>query len=210
MFSIFLATFPVLSYIWYQIGNYLCETLTNKNFKVSRTYVSVIHAMTVILSYLLGIPGYILLHLSITYYIVDTMYELMNLLVPEKENRKIKIYDLGMLLHHVISMITLTYFVDQKVEYYVFRAFYLAEISNLPMYVVYQLKANGYKNNYVLKTIIAIEALAYIVLRLVIGGKITYDMFFENDIPSFVFISAILMLIISAVWTNKLVKQLFV
>lgn len=205
-----LLTLPILSYIWYQIGNYLYDNAINKNFKISRTYVSAIHAMTVIFSYLLGIPGYILLHLSITYYIVDTTYELINLLIPEKPNRKIKIYDLGMLLHHVISIITLTYFTDPKVEYYVFRAFYLAEVSNLPMYVVYQLKANGYKNNYVLKTIIAIEALAYIVLRLIIGGRITYEMWFENEIPLFIFISATLMLIISAVWTSKLVKQLFV
>ena len=208
-FSAFL-TFPVLVFIWYQIQNYLYNTIAHKTFKISRNFVSAIHATTVIFSYLVGIPGYILLHLSITYYIMDSMYELMNLLWPEKPNRKITIYDLGMLLHHVICITVLTQFTHPTVEYHVFRAFFLSEVSNMPMYLVYHLKGVKYMNTNMIKFIIAIEALGYIVLRLIIGGKITYDMWFEKDISSFVFTSAILILIISAVWTNKLIRQLLI
>lgn len=198
--------FPLL-FIWGCIGNYYYYNIYNKNFKLSRMSVSATHAVTVILSYVIGIPGNILMHVSISYYLIDTVYELMNSL---EQNKKIKIYDLGIVLHHVVSIVALTYFTYLKTEYYLYKAFYLAEISNLPMYLVYHLQKINYANNYVLKPLIAVEALGFIILRLIMGGSIFYEMLFENEIAGIIYILSIIMLIISVVWSQKLIVQLFI
>ena len=198
-------TVPLLMVIWYNIGNYFYYNLNKKNFKLSRMNVSAVHAISVILSYLIGIPGHLLIYWSTTYYIMDTLYEGVNLYSPEKN---VNLYEFGIILHHIISIFIISYLPQPIIGNYIYQSFFLAEVSNLPMYLVYHLQKIGYTNNYVLKSVIFVEALAYIICRLVLCSEIAYDMFFRNDVPWSIWISSVVILIISAVWTIKLFKQL--
>lgn len=200
-----LVIYPLLLYVWYFIGNYLYYNINNGNFKLSRTHVSVIHASSVVISYLFGMPGYILYYWSLTYYMMDTLYELADLY---RSNKSIKLYELGMLLHHVISIIVLGYLWSHHTEKHMYYAYYLAELSNFPMYLVHHLKTVGYNNKYMLKVLIFIEAVAFIFLRLVLGSMISFEIMWLEHIPIFMKISSIILLIISLVWTNKLIRQL--
>lgn len=199
-----LLLYPLLLFVWNWIGNYMYIRIDSKSFKLSRTHVSAIHASSVILAYLLGIPGYILYYWSITYYILDSMYEIVGMI---DNNKGIRLFDFGMLLHHFISIAMLKHLCYPGTEKYLYKAFYLAEVSNLPMYMVYHLKVLEYKNKYLTKTLIAIEALGFIVLRLILGGTVTIELVQIDDVSTMLKISAVIMLIISAVWANKLVRQ---
>lgn len=197
--------FPFLLFIWYQIGDYLYYNINKKNFKLSRMHVSAIHATSVILSYLIGISGHLLMYWSTAYYVIDTIYEFINLYKPEK---KINLYEFGIVIHHFISMFILSYIPHPNIGYHVYKSFFLAEVSNLPMYTVYHLQKVGYTNNYILKPTIFIEAMAFIICRLIICGQIAYEMFFRPDVPWSVWLASIGILIISAVWVGKLFKQI--
>jgi hypothetical protein len=167
-------------------------------------HVSVVHASSVIIAYLIGVPGYILYYWSITYYMMDTLYELVDLV---KVNRSIALYDFGMLVHHVVSMIVLEYLWHHHTQKHMYYAFYLAELSNLPMYLVYHLKNSGFKNKYLMKGLIFIEAIAFIGLRLILGGMLSFELMWMQHIPVFMKVASVILLIISLVWTNKLIRQ---
>lgn len=196
-----------LLFIWYNIGDYFYYFVNKKNFKLSKLYVSVVHASSVVLSYLIGVPGYILLYWSTTYYIIDTFYEILELVSFDKKSR---LYTLGMLLHHGLTIMALKYLCYPATVNYMYYAFFLAELSNFPMYLVYQLKSLGYDHDhpYLLKFVICIEAMTFIYLRLIIGGSMGYEMFWKEEIPPFMKFSAYVVFIISLIWTNKLINQL--
>ena len=191
---------------WTYYGNKLYQR-TNKNFNISRLCNSATHAILVILCYLFYIPSYMLHYISITYYVIDTLYEIINLFPQTEKN--IKAYDFGTIAHHIIIVLSLKYLLDPITCSYVYYLFFLSELSNLPMYVVYYLKKTKYENDWVIRSIIILEAVGYIVLRLILGTKQVYELFFIPSIPMPMIISAISILVISAIWTRKLVTQVF-
>jgi len=199
--------YPILVAIWHFIGNYFYYNVNNHNFKLSRIHVSAVHASTVIIAYLINVPGYILCYWSVTYFIMDTLYELLSIWTFKS---KFGLFDAGILLHHFTSIAVLRYLNYPITEPYMLKAFYLSEISNLPMYLVYHLRTSGYTNKYLMKPLIAIEAIGYIALRLMWGGLISFQIWFIRDIPWFMCLASTIMLAISVVWTTKLVKQILI
>lgn len=169
------------------------------NIKLRRMNVSVVHAVIVILSYLFGIPGYILAFISIGYYVTDTIYEFIRL--------KLSIFRLSMIHYHLVTIVGLTYFDETSITNYIYYAFYLAEISNLPLYLAYQLKKMNYQQK-VIDFVIFVEILGYVVLRLCLYTEIAYRMMLDVRVPVAINVASVLMIIISAVWTYSLVTKL--
>lgn len=203
MFLLYLL-YPLLTWLWHYIANCFYYNVNNHNFNLSRIHVSAVHAVVVVISYLLNVPGYVLCYLSVSYFIMDTIYELLSIWAFKS---KFRLFDFGILLHHFTSIAVLRYLNYPITAPYMLKAIYLSEVSNLPMYLVYHLRTSGYTNKYLIKPLIVIEAMGYIGLRLVLGGLISLQMWFIKDIPWFMCISSTIMLIISTIWTIKLVKQ---
>jgi hypothetical protein len=181
--------------------------LTNNNFAIGRNYNSAAHASLVILTYLLSIPGYGLYYVSMTYYIIDTVYELIYLIFLNKKT-EMKLFDCGLLTHHLVVLLSLKYLYDPLTGHYVHYLFYLSELSNIPMYVIYHLRKIKYTNTYVIKSLVLLETLGYAILRLFLASKEIYNLLFIAEIPRTMIISAISIVMISAFWTWKLVRQL--
>lgn len=176
--------------------------INNKSFKLSRMNVSAVHAVTVIIAYLMEVSGNTLYQISFSYYLLDTIYELITMY----QNKKYGIIDLGMIMHHILTMLTVSYLSNQDYGMDIYKAYYMAELSNLPMYLAYHLKHIKYNNKLVITSIVSLEIMAYIILRLYLGGIITLKLLYV-PVPLFINLSSISMLIISAVWTSKLIKQ---
>src|SRR6266446_6716899 len=104
---------------WVYYGSKIYE-ITNKNFNISRLYNSTTHALLVIICYLFYIPSHTLYYISITYYLIDSIYEIINLTT---QTMKIKAYDCGILVHHIIIILSLKYLQDPltaSFTYYLF------------------------------------------------------------------------------------------
>lgn len=170
-----------------------------KDFKVTRMLISTFHALSIILSYNMNYQGSMLTDWSITYYLMDMFYELQD---------QFRLFKLGIILHHILAIINVSYLNDKVVEHYIFYIFYIAEISNMPMYLWYYLSHTGYSNHPILNYIILSEIIFYIILRLGIGTYMSYQYFFIPEMPILINISSVIMLIISMIWTIKLIKQL--
>lgn len=197
--------YPLLLFCWYSTGNYLYYNNNVRNFKLTKMHVSGIHALSVVISYLIGLPGNLLYYWSVTYYMMDTAYEFVELY--NKTN--LKLFNLGMMAHHFVTIGVMGYLEHHHGGKQLYYGFFLSELSNLPMYVMYHLRAIKYNNWYVLKLIVVIEALAFIICRLILGGILSFDLFVTSHVPAFVRFASFLILIISVIWTKKLVKQIY-
>ncbi|ARF12228.1 hypothetical protein Klosneuvirus_4_43 [Klosneuvirus KNV1] len=195
--------------IWAYYGTKIYN-LTNKNFHITSIINSTTHASIIVLSYLIGIPGTIVYYISITYYILDTCYELIDL-IPDKTNKpiQIRLYNLGIFIHHAIIIYSIKYIANEVTEKTIFYAFYLAELSNFPLYAVQYFKKTKYQNQIIINMFVIIEIISYLYLRLYLCGYHAYLLLFEQNIPYAVTITAWSMLIISAVWTWKLIMQVY-
>lgn len=195
--------------IWTYYGTKLYY-LTDKNFHITSIINSTTHASIIVLSYLIGIPGTIVYYISITYYILDTCYEIIAL-IPNKYDKpfQFRLYNLGIFIHHIIIIYSIKYIADEITEKSIFYAFYLAELSNFPLYAVQYLKKTKYQNLIIINLVIIIEIIAYLYLRLYLCGYNAYIILFDPKIPYTVIITAWSMLIISAIWTSKLMKQVY-
>jgi len=195
--------------LWTYYGSKLYDK-TNKNFDIATLFNSITHASIVVLSYLIGIPGNVIYYITITYYVIDTCYELIRL-IPFKSDKqfKLRLYNLGIFIHHILIIYTIKYIADVSTEKYIFYAFYLAELSNFPMYAVQYLKKTKYSNQIVINLLVILEIIAYIYLRLYLCGYQSYLLLFEPGMPIAVVLTAWAMIIISAIWTYKLVMQIY-
>jgi hypothetical protein len=196
---------PLFLVLWGLCANvyyYLC----GNNFKVSRMFVSATHATSVILAYYMNIPGYYLYYFSVSYYLVDTFFELTNILLPENGHKNIKLFDCGIVLHHFVTMSGLVYLWYPETQNHMYYAFCMSEISNLPMYVVYYMKHKKIDEEITRKAIIC-EAIAYVFIRLILGSKMVCELWYNDNIPSLMTFSAIIILVLSYVWTAKVISQ---
>lgn len=198
-------TYLLLLITW-SLLNYIIYKINNNNFKQSRMQVSFLHAITVMISYLSNISGELLYYWSLVYYIIDGIPELVIIL----QKREISLFNFGIIFHHIITIKMLDYLTYLETVKYMYYAFFLAEISNIPMYIVYQLKSINYANKLVLKVLIFIEFITYLIARLIIGSYYLYIMWFDINVPWLMYISSWILLGISIIWTIKLIKQLSV
>lgn len=198
----------LVSFLWLYYG-YRMYYIADKNYDIANIFNSTTHAIIVVGCYIFGIAGSTLYYISITYYLVDTLYEFINL-VPQNKNKPIKIglYNMGILIHHLIIIISINYLYYEETNKRMYYAFYLAELSNFPMYVVKYLKKVGYQNTIIVHAIIIIEIIGYIYLRLYLGGIEAIMLLFEANSPWLIIFASFAMLIISAVWTYKLIRQI--
>jgi len=205
--QMFYLLFGLIAWVYY--GTKLYDK-TNKNFDIATLFNSVTHASIVVLSYLIGIPGTVIYYITISYYIIDTCYELISL-IPFKSEKplKFRLYNLGILIHHVLIIYSIKYITDELSGKYIFYAFYLAELSNFPMYAVQYLKKTKYQNQIVVNLLVILEIIAYTYLRLYLCGYQSYLLLFVPGIPITVILTSWAMIIISAFWTYKLVMQIY-
>jgi len=184
--------------------------LTDKNFHITSLINSVTHASLIVFSYLIGLPGIVVYYISITYYILDTCYELIDL-IPYKPDKpfQFRLYNLGIFIHHIIIIYSIKYIAHEVTEKQIYYAFYLAELSNFPLYAVQYCKKTKYQNHIVINLLVILEIISYLYLRLYLCGYHAYLLLFEQNIPYAVTITAWSMLIISAVWTWKLIMQVY-
>jgi hypothetical protein len=187
--------------IWYLIAQLLDHY--NKNFKLSRMNVSALNALTVIIFYLCNLSLDVLYTMSVGYYIMDTIYEVRIL----SSKTRVSLYEGGIIIHHIISVITLGYLLDSYVSSYVFYAYFISEVSNLPMYLAYQLIHLSHLNKMVIGSVTLMEIAAFLYLRMYLGGIMAYNLWFDPNVPIFINISSVAMLIISFVWIIKLSLQ---
>jgi len=213
----------LLSYGWYKLAQFLTY-LNNNSFKLSRMNVSGVHALTVIFFYIFNGSLDLLYFLSLTYYIMDTKYEFDNIFrstttinttttntnttTTITTTKKISLYDFGIIVHHILSMILIAYLLDPSVNGYIFYIYFLAEISNLPMYLAYHLIHINYSNKKIIRWITIAEATAFGFCRMYLGSYMAYEIWFIVDTPMFIIFSSIIMLLISLIWTVKLIVQL--
>lgn len=181
--------------------NILLFTFYHKNnsLKLSRNFISAIHALGVVFSYITHINPSIVYYWAISYYLVDGFFEVATI------NR---LYNIGLLVHHIVTVKVLIYLNDSYTSDVMFYAFFLSELSNIPMYIVYYLKSIKYPNKLLIKFSIFVEALSFIILRLIIGSKIAYDCYFNLNMPLPLCVASVFILGISLTWILKLVKQL--
>lgn len=184
--------------IWFFLLYYINNI--NKQIKISRNQISAIHAIGVVFAYVFNINSNLLSIWAISYYITDGILELMV---------TTKLYNLGMLLHHCVTIGVLTFLQNPETSDIIRMAFLLSEVSNLPMYLVYHLKSVRYNNQIIIKFLIILEALFFIVLRMGFGSKLAYDCYFVHNMPLQICLSSVVILGISFLWTIKLLKQVF-
>lgn len=196
MFIAYLATF--ISWLAF---TFIAIIRTDFNIKVARNIISSLHATSVILFFTFGVPANCLFYMTCGYYTMDGLVELLYL-VKDK-----KLTNLPMVVHHIISCFALSYLRDPVVAKYLYLSFFLMELSNYPIYLVYHLKSKGYDNQKVIKGLIGVEALGFIVLRLWLGGQILYNATMSNEVPYITLIASAMIYLMSIFWVYGMILQ---
>ena len=119
-----------------------------------------------------------------------------------------KIFNSALLLHHVVTIYILSYLRDENLAGYIYYPFFLSELSNLPMYLVYHKKSSKYDNMIMMRMFILMEALSFLILRMILGGIATFKLFFIDAVPITIPLAGILVYIMSGVWLKSLTEQL--
>lgn len=172
------------------------------NSKLVRNFFNALHALCVVVCYFSGIQGSTLVYISMSYFLCDTVYELS--LIPKT------FYDFGITIHHVFSMLSLLYlWKEDSVAVIVYYFYFLLELSNIPMYLVYYLKQIKYNNTSILRLLLIIETIFYIYMRLYLGVYRVYEYFQESDSSFIIKVYMIIFVTLSAMWSVKLLGQIF-
>jgi hypothetical protein len=166
--------------------------------KIIRNWISTCHALTVIIFYNIGIPSSLLFYISMSYFILDSIYELSQL-------KGFKLFELGMLVHHAIAISSLFMLKESSPHTsMVYFFYYILELSNIPMYLVYHLKQVKYTS----KLLVLFETFVYIYLRLYVCGTEIYHYFCTTEGELIIKFYMIIMLSLSIVWATKLIRQI--
>lgn len=189
---------------WYLISNAVYY-YNNDDFKIARNITSSLHALTVIFFYQFNLSVLPLFYISRGYYLIDTMYELSSL----KSALSIKLFQLGMLFHHIVTILSLYYLINPVTTGYLYYSYFLAELSNLPMYVMRHLHSINMTNKYIITPILLIEFLAYIIFRMIMCVPIMYAVFLNSNSQMILKSMVISMYCLSGFWTYKLLGQIY-
>ena len=192
--------FSTLIWFYIPVSIYLCHNLS---WKVVSNITSTIHASTVVMFYLIGINFEILFYSSCGYYIFDGC---LNIYYYYKNKNSGYLF---MIVHHIATVFTLTYLYNPVCTDTIFKNFFLLELSNYPLYIVYHLKSVKYDNQYVVGFFIFLEAVASIVCRLILGTMNLYRVYSIKDFPWTPLLMGVLIYIISILWLKAILKQIY-
>lgn len=171
----------------------------NNKLKVAKNILSTIHASFIIISYLFNIPGSYVFYITSSYYALDGFFQIYNFS---------GLYNFGLIIHHIITVYVLNYLNDPVVSTYLYFPFFLTELSNIPLYIVYHMKATKKDAPILIWIWTFIEALGFFVLRIIIGGVILFRSMFISVIPTEVLLSCLGIYIISIIWLKSLLEQI--
>lgn len=167
------------------------------NFIIAKNWVSLVHALIVVVFYITNVKETILFYISCSYYLLDTFYTLYYY---------VGIFDFGLILHHIFTIGAIIYLTDEKVSVYVRFIFFVAELSNLPMYFAEYFEMIG--NKRLAFNFILLEVLSYIILRLIFGLYVIYDVI-KLEFPFIIIIAGIIIYIATFVLVISQIKKLF-
>ncbi|ARF09949.1 hypothetical protein Indivirus_6_15 [Indivirus ILV1] len=190
--------------LWYFIGN-LTYFLCNDDFKIARNITSALHALSVVFFYQFNFSVFPVFYISRGYYVIDSMYEMASL----KSASSLKLYQLGMLVHHVATILVLYYLIDPLLTNYIYYTYFLAEVSNLPMYIMRHFNSINITNKYVIMLLLVSEFIAYSILRMTMCLPIIYEAYFDHYVPNLFRVLMAIMYTISGFWTYKLFTQIY-
>ena len=176
--------------------------INSTNFKITRNYISIIHATTILLFFTFKLSASYLFYITFGYYTFDCLLEVYGLFKTRR------LYNLGMILHHIISCYTLSYLLDPIVEEYLLYSFFTIEVSNYPVYLVYHLKSIKYNNKIVIKLLIILEALSFLYFRMFLCGISIYDCIMSGVVPYLPIICGVAIYIMSAMWLYGMILQI--
>jgi hypothetical protein len=165
---------------------------------ITRNYLSAIHATSVILFYLSSMNILYLYYISMGYYLADIIHEITTI------QKTITLYQVGVIVHHAIVILSLHTLFDIYNAPYYYKAFFLAEISNFPLYVHGHLMLINYPNRTVINIMLVIQILAYTILRLYLWYPIIYNIYMSNNFHYHLMLSVGIIYFISIVWIYKL------
>ena len=111
--------------------------------------------------------------------------------------------------HHVISCVILNYLNDEVTAKYLYYSFFLVETSNFPIYLVYHLKSIKYNNETVIKSLIVVEALSFLILRLVLCGLNLYQTIMSGEVPYPPILGGIAIYFMSVIWLYGMLLYIF-
>ncbi len=172
------------------------------NFKITRNYTSIIHATTILLFFTFNLSSSYLFPVTFGYYIFDGLLEVYGLIKTRR------LYNLGMIFHHIISCYILSYLLDPVVEDYLRYSFFTIEVSNYPIYLVYHLKSIKYNNEIVIRLLIICEALSFLFFRMFLCGISIYDSIMSGLLPYPPIICGVAIYTMSAVWLYGMILQI--
>lgn len=173
------------------------------NWKVVSNLTSVVHASFVVMVYLFGIKPEVLYYLSYGYYIYDGI---LNLYYYMKNRNNGYLF---MIAHHIVTAYTLNYLFNPICTELLMKTFFLLEVSNYPLYVVYHLKSMKYDNKYIVGFFILLEALSSIICRMILGSILLYDAYSIEKFPWIIIFMGLFIFMISALWLKAIFKQLY-
>lgn len=168
-----------------------------RNFIIAKNWVSLVHALIVVIFYLTNINETILFYISCTYYLLDTIYTVYYY---------VGIFDFGLILHHIFTIGAIIYLTDEEASVYIRFIFFVAELSNLPMYFAEYFEMIGDKRwtyNFIL-----LEVLSYIILRLIFGLYVMYDVI-KLEFPFIIIAAGTIIYIATFVLVVSQIKKLF-
>lgn len=170
---------------------------------ITRNYLSAVHATFIVTSYLFVSNIEYLYYPSIGYYIADCLHEINGIY----HSNNIELTQIGIVIHHIIMLLGLGTLFDPANAQYFYKAYWLAEISNYPLYIRSHLRNKKILNTFVTIIVIFFQVLLFIVLRLWLCGIIMYDMYNNNAMNMPLYIMSSTLYIMSAIWTYMLSKQ---
>lgn len=166
----------------------------NPNFLIAKNWVSFVHALTVVIFYLVGANESSLFYISCTYYLLDTLYTIYYY---------VGIFDTGLILHHIFTIGAIMYLSNERVSSYVRFIFFVAELSNIPMYFAeYFIMVN---NKMWAHIFTVAEIISYACLRLIFGLYVMYDVI-KLDFPVVIIAAGIIIYIATFVLVVSKIK----
>jgi len=158
-------TVYIISTICWTFLNFVYLYYNANNKKLASNFTSATHATSVVFAYLLGIPGQYLFYASCGYYCFDGILNFYEFIFTKR------LQNFLMIFHHFISIYGLSCMEIPELYHHVYYAFFLIEVSNFPIYVIYHLKTIKYSNQCIIILVLLSEILMSFICRMVFGLK---------------------------------------
>lgn len=181
--------------------------IPNYNYKnvIFRNIISATHASIIIATYLcFNISNSVSLfiyYISVGYYISDTLLEILDIQVKE-----ITLTQFGTIAHHIILIIGLCFLIDPKTSEFFWKTYFLAELSNYPLYIKGHLHFTKSTNNFVIFCVVLLHATVFLICRFYCGFFILRDAYITGTYHTFM-LMAFLLYLLSIVWFYKICQQ---